>query len=322
MTISFPAWMRRALLCAAVYNLLWGCFVILFPELPFRWAGLEEPNYPQIWQCVGMIVGVYGVGYAIAASNPLRHWPIVLVGLLGKIFGPLGFLYYATRGDLPWITGWTILANDLVWWIPFALILRSAYAEFLADAEAQPKQLPFRETIAGIRTNGGRTLQELSRESPVLVVFLRHSGCTFCREALADISERRQAIEANGTRIVLVHMSNDAAASRWMADYGLDDLDRISDPDRKVYRAFDLHRGRAWQLLGPRVWWRGFLAGVVSGHGLGRLDGDGFQMPGAFVLWKGAIVRAFRHRTAADRPDYEELVCDVPPVVSQPIFSK
>ena len=33
----------------------------------------------------------------------------------------------------------------------------------------------------------GRTLQQLSDSQPVLVVFLRHSGCTFCREAVADL---------------------------------------------------------------------------------------------------------------------------------------
>jgi hypothetical protein len=74
-----------------------------------------------------MIVGVYGVGYTVAAFAPARHWPIVLVGLLGKIFGPMGFVWAASRGELPWIAGWTILTNDLIWWVPFALILRHAY---------------------------------------------------------------------------------------------------------------------------------------------------------------------------------------------------
>lgn len=78
-------WMRTALLAAAVYNLLWGAAVIVAPEWLFQWAGMELPRYPQIWQCVGMIVGVYGVGYWIASTAPLRHWPIVFVGLLGKI---------------------------------------------------------------------------------------------------------------------------------------------------------------------------------------------------------------------------------------------
>ena len=95
-----PLWMKQVLQAAAVYNLAWGATVIAAPLLLFRWAAMEEPRYPQIWQCVGMIVGVYGVGYWIAAYDPYRHWPIVLVGFLGKIFGPIGFLQAATSGDL------------------------------------------------------------------------------------------------------------------------------------------------------------------------------------------------------------------------------
>ena len=124
---SAPPWMRWILWAAAVYNLTWGAGVILFPTLPFEWVGMEPPNYPSLWQCIGMIVGVYGVGYGIAASDPLRHWPIVLVGLLGKVFGPVGFLWTAWRGELPWIAGLTIVTNDLVWWLPFGLIVWTAW---------------------------------------------------------------------------------------------------------------------------------------------------------------------------------------------------
>lgn len=124
-----PVWMTRVLWLAAGYNLLWGTLVVLFPLLPFRWMEMEEPNYPAIWQCVGMIVGVYGVGYGIAATNPIRHWPIVLVGLLGKIFGPIGFVWHAAQGTLPWSMGLTILTNDVAWWIPFGAILLCARRE-------------------------------------------------------------------------------------------------------------------------------------------------------------------------------------------------
>ncbi len=122
-----PGWMRVTLMAAAVYNIAWGAWVILAPQAMFTWAGMEPPRYPEIWQCVGMIVGVYGVGYAVASRDPLTHWPIVLVGLLGKILGPIGFLDAALRGHLPWAWGATILTNDLIWWIPFALILRAAW---------------------------------------------------------------------------------------------------------------------------------------------------------------------------------------------------
>lgn len=123
MSHSQPSWMKWVLLSAAAYNLGWGGWVVVFPTMGFELAGLPPPRYPQIWQCVGMIVGVYGVGYAIAAFNPARYWPIVLVGLLGKVFGPIGFVDAALRGTLPWTVGWTIVTNDLIWWMPFGLIL-------------------------------------------------------------------------------------------------------------------------------------------------------------------------------------------------------
>lgn len=119
--------MRWILFAAAAYNLAWGAWVVLFPATAFNLIDLPPPRYPQIWQCVGMIVGVYGVGYAIAAFDPLRHWPIVLVGLLGKILGPIGFVDSALQGTLPWTAGWTILTNDVVWWVPFAAILHRAW---------------------------------------------------------------------------------------------------------------------------------------------------------------------------------------------------
>ena len=120
-------WMRAVLLLAAVYNLVWGAFVVLFPLEPFRWAKMDPPRYPEIWQCVGMIVGVYGVGYFIAAFRPLRHWPIVLVGLLGKLCGPVGMAQAIWQGRLPAAAGWGCLTNDVIWWVPFAAILWRAY---------------------------------------------------------------------------------------------------------------------------------------------------------------------------------------------------
>ena len=75
---------------------------------------------------LGMVIGVYGIGYLCAARDPYRHWPIVLVGLLGKLLGPAGFLAGAIRGEIPWAFGTTTVFNDLIWWAPFLLILRGA----------------------------------------------------------------------------------------------------------------------------------------------------------------------------------------------------
>lgn len=83
--------MSLTLKIAAIYNLLWGVWVVLFPNHIFELVGMTLPIHPMIWQGMSMVIGVYGLGYWWAAQNPMIHWPIVAVGLLGKIFGPIGF---------------------------------------------------------------------------------------------------------------------------------------------------------------------------------------------------------------------------------------
>lgn len=301
-----PRWMKATLVAAGIYNLAWGAVAVLAPSWIFDLVGMELPRYPQLWQCIGMIVGVYGIGYIVAAPDPARHWPIVLVGFLGKVFGPIGFMAAVLRDQLPWSFGATILTNDIIWWVPFTLILwhaARAHGHVDRDASAPDPTAVMRETV----TNTGQTLYELSLERPRLLVFLRHIGCTFCREALADLRDASERLEQSGTSPVLVHMSDDADAGEFFARYGLDDVPRVSDPERRVYESFELQRGTFRQLFGPRVWWRGLRAGL-AGHGIGALAGDGFQMPGAFVIHDGNVVRVHRHESAADRPDYCDLV--------------
>ena len=312
-TQSHPVWMTRVLQAAAVYNILWGLSVIVAPFWLFDLTGMDRPIYPQIWQCVGMIVGVYGIGYWIAARDPFRHWPIVLVGLLGKIFGPIGFLFGLTQDAATIGFGATIVTNDLIWLAPFWLILWEAAKSKQApaagtSAEIQPPEIAMERAIAA----SGVSLLDLSRQKPRLVVFLRHLGCTFCREAMADIHARRDRLEREGVGVVLIHMSPDDEARSHFAKVGLGEVERISDPQATLYRSFGLRRGTPWQLFGPKVFLRG-LAASSRGHKVGKLMGDGFQMPGVFLVRDGRIEKAFRHASAGDRPDYNDLAtCPLP----------
>ncbi|CAN5300301.1 hypothetical protein BH24ACT19_BH24ACT19_19290 [soil metagenome] len=81
----------------------------------YKVLGMEPPSYPRIWQCVGMIVGVNGVGHAVTALDPLRRWPVVLAGLLGKVLGPIKFLSAVVGGMLPLSSSMTSLTNRLIW---------------------------------------------------------------------------------------------------------------------------------------------------------------------------------------------------------------
>ncbi len=169
------------------------------------------------------------------------------------------------------------------------------------------------ELLKEMVTNEGASLKALSESKPVLLVFLRHFGCTFCREALADISEEREAIEASGSELVFVHMTDNEIAERYFNRYGLEGVQHISDPECKYYTEFGLVKGNFTQLFGLQSWIRGFSAGVVAGHGIGPQLGDGFQMPGAFVIQDGKIKNSFIHKLASDRVDYLGLVkcCEV-----------
>ena len=120
-------WPKYCLVIAGLYNIIWGGSVVFFPSLFFNLIQAPLPTYMSIWQCVGMIVGVYGIGYLIAAKNPAQHWVIVLVGFLGKIFGPIGFIYHLILGTFPPSFAWVILTNDLIWWLPFGIILYQVY---------------------------------------------------------------------------------------------------------------------------------------------------------------------------------------------------
>jgi len=122
--------MKIILKIAAVYNILWGLWVGLFPNQFFELVGMAEPTHPTIWQGMGMVIGVFGLGYWWASYSPLRHWPIVAVGFLGKIFGPLGFFIQYALGEISFGFFYTLITNDFIWWIPFGYILWRVHVDY------------------------------------------------------------------------------------------------------------------------------------------------------------------------------------------------
>ncbi|RMD70871.1 MAG: AhpC/TSA family protein [Bacteroidetes bacterium] len=166
-----------------------------------------------------------------------------------------------------------------------------------------------------MRPHAGPDLWVLSQRQPVLLVFLRQLGCIFCKEAMSDIAERRERLEACGVQVVCVHMGEEEEAERVFREFGLADVPRIADPDAFFYRRFGLLRGSFTQLFGLQTWIRGYQIYKEKGFRTeySKRLGDSFQMPGVFVLHEGQVKEQFIHRMASDRPDYDELIrCCVP----------
>jgi hypothetical protein len=177
--VPVPPWMKFALAAAGVYNLAWAATAIAAPAWSFRVNGMATPEQPlaneTIWQGMGLVIGLFGVGYLIAARDPVKHWAVVFVGFLGKVLGPLGFLGAAAQGRMPWSAGVPLIFNDLIWWVPLALVLGRAWQAYRNDDGEPPPSSP-EAALGAARTHHGTTLADLSRASPVLLIFLRHLG--------------------------------------------------------------------------------------------------------------------------------------------------
>src|ERR1700677_4280555 len=166
------------------------------------------------------------------------------------------------------------------------------------------------QTLASIRSESGACRGELAEGSPVLLVFLLHFGCSFCRQAISDVAELRPELDKRGVRPVFVHLGTPERAKPFFDYYGIGDVERISDPEAAIYQHPEFRLSRMHPLLNlllPKVW-VGWLKGAIFRHGIGKIEEDGHQMPGIFFLKGAKIVRQFRYRTIAAEPDYLQLV--------------
>lgn len=148
-------------------------------------------------------------------------------------------------------------------------------------------------------------LRGLSR--PTLVVLLRSFGCTFCREAMADVAAIKSSIREAGAEIAFVHAESADEAAPWFSKYGLDDVLHISDPTLAHYQAFGLGQTRASAMVDPRVWARGAASALAHGFGTQTVEMMRRQ-PGVFIVQGDHILAEYRHRSPADRPDYLALL--------------
>lgn len=177
----------------------------------------------------------------------------------------------------------------------------------MATTQAIAEQLVL--TLRDTRTESERTLLELVDERPVLLVFLRHFGCAFCRQAIDDVSKVRAEIEKRGAQVVFVHLGTPERAKPFFDYYHMASVERISDPEGRLYHspAFQLARVSLFQLFRPAVWIAWFK-GAIFTYRIGAIKEDVAQMPGVFFLRDRRIVNIFRHRTIADRPNYLALI--------------
>lgn len=161
-----------------------------------------------------------------------------------------------------------------------------------------------------VSTNRGKSLYDLSLDHPVLLVFLRYFGCSFCREALDDLGKVRSRLKERTVELICVHMDDLERAERYFKKYDIEGIQHVSDPEQQHYHNFGLVKGSFQQLFGLQNMMRGFDAAILQGQGIAipKPLGDGFQMPGVFLIDEGTIQSSYIHRKASDRPDYISMI--------------
>ena len=166
-----------------------------------------------------------------------------------------------------------------------------------------------RLNLSVIKTNKGHSIAELSDQGPILLVFLRYFGCVFCQESLFDISKLKEKFLKEGIKIVFVHMSDSDTADAYFKKYDFKNMEHVSDEECKIYTLFGLVKGSFSQLFGLKTWIRGFeIAATKQIVPTIQKIGDGFQMPGIFLIKDGVIIDSFKHHSVADKPDYQTFI--------------
>lgn len=137
------------------------------------------------------------------------------------------------------------------------------------------------------------TWSDVLSGGPVAVVLLRHFGCTFCREHVADLRSLPPE------KVVFVAMSTAKEAAQFRQKMRSPHR-FVCDPEAKIYDHVGLGRGTVGQMFGLKVWVRGAQA-VAKGHGVGPPVGDPWRLSGTFVVNSvGVVTWAHQSRDASD----------------------
>jgi peroxiredoxin len=195
------------------------------------------------------------------------------------------------------------------------LILYNVYAhDYLLDKEIiKHTEHNIKELLSWHHTFQEKdSLFELSEKQPIMLVFLRHFGCTFCREMLSEISKNRQYIEDRGVKIVFVHQLSVHEAHHTFEKFDLSDVSSVSDPELMLYKGFYLRRGKLSQIFGLKDIKNLLFRANVLKLGIASFkDEDPFQMPGVFIVKNGEVIQKFIHTSVSDIVPFKELTADI-----------
>jgi len=134
-----------------------------------------------------------------------------------------------------------------------------------------------------------------------VLLFVRHFGCLFCGQQVADIAPFVNGIRDAGAELFVIG-NGSVDQARAFRDRHTLTMPLFTDPDRQAFRALGMRSG-AGTVLHPSVIARS-LAALKAGFRQSRVAGDPFQLGGVVVIGVDGVERyRYVSRFAGDHPD-------------------
>jgi hypothetical protein len=109
---------------AGTFNFLAGFCMLVFYHEGYKMVGVPKPALVLPIQLTGILVVLFGVGYHLSASDPLRNRNVLALGMWSKLLCSLWALIYVFNGALPWWFILVLLGADIAYVPLFVIILR------------------------------------------------------------------------------------------------------------------------------------------------------------------------------------------------------
>jgi hypothetical protein len=125
------------------------------------------------------------------------------------------------------------------------------------------------------------SLRDQLGSRPTLLVFLRHLGCLFSQEWLAELQSASTS-DPSFPALLYFHLGTPEQGNTFF-EPSAPEARAVADPKRFYYKALGVPNASSLQLLDPRVWACGIRA-TRGGHKQGKPVGDPLIKPGLFLV--------------------------------------
>jgi peroxiredoxin len=151
-----------------------------------------------------------------------------------------------------------------------------------------------------------RLAERWSRQ-PLVIAFMRHFGCAFCREHLIQLTRSYDELRSAGGDVVAIFQYRAEPTLSFCRSRGVP-FDCYGDPTKAGYNAVGLGRGVRREYIGLKVYRSWFRAAKVGAF-VGRPQGDIAQRPGTFVVDRtGTVALAHYNVSSPDNPPMSAVI--------------